>query len=135
MSHIAWDEKYSVNIEVIDEQHKKIIDVLGRLFDEMGKKKTPEVLEKILGQMVRYAEEHFAAEEIFMKQYAFPGYEEHRKEHEAFRAKVAAFQKDFLAGKESLSVNVIRFLSDWLDHHIMEVDKKYGPYLNEKGIF
>lgn len=135
MSHIAWDERYSVNIEVIDEQHKKIIDVLGKLFDEMGKKKSPEVLKEILGQMVRYAEEHFASEEIFMRQYAFPGYEEHRKEHDAFRAKVAAFQKDFAAGKESLSVDVIRFLSDWLDHHIMEVDKKYGPYLNEKGIF
>ena len=135
MSHIAWDEKYSVNIEVIDEQHKKIIEVLGHLFDEMGKKKSREVLGSILDQMVQYATEHFATEEIFMTQYAFPGYVEHKKEHEAFRAKVAAFLKDFAAEKASLSVDVIRFLTDWLDYHILDVDKKYGPFLNEKGIF
>jgi len=135
MSHIAWNEKYSVNIEVIDEQHKKIIEVLGNLFDEMGKKKSREVLGAILDQMVWYAGEHFATEEIFMKQYDFPGYEEHKKEHEAFKAKVAAFQKDFAAGKESLSTNIVRFLSDWLDHHIIDIDQQYGPFLNEKGVF
>ncbi len=134
MSHIVWDEKYSVNIEVIDEQHKKIIEVLGNLFEEMGKKKSREVLKAILDQMIWYAGEHFATEEIFMKQYGFPGYEEHKKEHEAFKGKVTIFQKDFAAGKESLSANMVRFLTEWLDHHIVEIDKQYGPFLNEKGI-
>ena len=134
MSHIVWDEKYSVRIEVIDEQHKKIIKTLGKLFDEMGKGKSREILKSILDQMVWYATEHFSTEEIFMKQYNFPGYEEHKKEHEAFKLKVATFQKDFAAGKESLSINVIRFLTDWLDHHILDIDKQYGPFLNEKGV-
>jgi hemerythrin len=135
MSHIVWDEKYSVNIEVIDEQHKKIIEVLGQLFDEMGKKKSREVLKAILDQMIWYAGEHFGTEEIFMKQYNFPGYEEHKKEHEAFKEKVVVFQKDFASGKEALSVNMLRFLTEWLDHHILDIDKQYGPFLNEKGIF
>lgn len=134
MSHITWDDKYSVNIEVIDQQHKKIIEILGKLFAEMGKKKSPEVLKAILDQMVWYAGEHFGTEEIFMKQYGFPGYEAHKKEHDAFRAKVAAFEKDFTAGKATLSMEVINFLLGWLDHHILEVDKQYGPFLNEKGI-
>jgi hemerythrin-like metal-binding protein len=134
MSHIAWDEKYSVNIEVIDEQHKRIIEILGKLFEEMGKKKSPEVLKTILDQMVWYASEHFSTEEIFMTQYDFPGYAAHKKEHEAFKTKVVAFQKDFAAGKATLSMEVIHFLLGWLDHHILEVDKQYGPFLNEKGI-
>ena len=134
MSHIVWDEKYSVHIEVIDQQHRKIVEILGKLFDEMGKRKSQEVLKAILDQMIWYATEHFATEEIFMKQYGFPGYEAHKKEHEGFKTKVAAFQQDFAAGKESLSFNLIRFLTDWLDHHIMEIDKQYGPFLNEKGV-
>ncbi len=134
MSHIAWDDKYSVNIEVIDQQHKKIIEILGKLFEEMGKKKSPEALKAILDQMVWYASEHFGTEEIFMKQYGFPGYEAHKREHDAFRAKVTAFEKDFAAGKATLSMEVINFLLGWLDHHILEVDKQYGPFLNEKGI-
>jgi len=134
MVHIVWDDKYSVNIEVIDEQHKRIIEILGKLFAEMGQKKSPEVLRAILDQMVWYASEHFSTEEIFMTQYDFPGYADHKKEHEAFKTKVGAFQKDFVAGKATLSLEVINFLLGWLDHHILEVDKQYGPFLNEKGI-
>ena len=135
MSHIAWDEKYSVNIEVIDEQHKHLFQVLENLFDGMGKGKTREILGVTLGELVQYAVEHFATEEIFMTQYDFPGYVEHKAEHEAFKLKVAAFQKDFKAGKAMLSAELIDFLTGWLDHHILFVDKEFGPFLNEKGVF
>lgn len=134
MSHIVWDEKYSVNIEVIDQQHQHLFKVLGDLFDGMGKGSTREVLGETLGELVQYAAEHFATEEIFMKQFDFPGYEEHKKEHEDFKVKVAAFQKDFKAGKAMLSAEVIDFLTGWLDHHILKIDREYGPFLNEKGI-
>ena len=135
MSHIVWDPQYSVNIEVIDEQHKHLFEVLGKLSDEMGKTRTKEVLGAIIGELTKYAVEHFATEEIFMTQYDYPGYAKHKEEHEAFKVKVAAFQKDFNSGKVSLSIEVINFIRGWLDHHILGTDQKYGPFLNEKGIF
>jgi hemerythrin-like metal-binding protein len=135
MSHIVWEEKYSVHIEVIDEQHKHLFEVLGNLFDGMGKGGTREILNITLGELVQYAAEHFATEEIFMTQYDFPGYKEHKQEHETFKSKVAAFQKDFTAGKAMLSAEVVNFLVSWLDHHILHIDKKYSPFLNEKGIY
>ncbi len=134
MSHIAWDPKYSVNIEAIDEQHKHLFEVLGNLFDEMGQKRAQETLGGIIAELIQYASEHFATEEIFMTQYGFPGYAQHKKEHEAFKAKVAAFQKGFDAGKATLSIEVIDFLTGWLDHHILKVDQEYSPFLNEKGV-
>jgi hemerythrin len=33
-----------------------------------------------------------------------------------------------------VSIEVMNFLKNWLDKHIMETDQKYGPYLNSKGI-
>ena len=135
MPSIQWEEKYSVNIEVLDEHHKRIFAILAKLFDELGKQRSKEVLRATLLDLKQYAVDHFAAEEIFMKQYGYPGYAKHKKEHEAFKTKVGAFQKDFAEGKESLSIDVIRFLTDWLDHHILEVDKQYGPFLNEKGVW
>jgi hemerythrin-like metal-binding protein len=134
VSHIVWDEKYSVHIEVIDEQHKHLFKVLGDLFDGIGKGKSREILGVTLGELIRYALDHFRTEEAFMRQYDFPGYEQHKKEHEAFKRKVAVFQKDFEAGKATLTLEVISFLTGWLDHHILEVDREYGPFLNEKGI-
>ncbi len=135
MSHIRWTEKYSINIEVIDEQHQKLFEVLGNLSDQLGKDRDKDFLGGIIRELIQYAGEHFATEEIFMTQYAFPGYTEHKKEHEAFKLKVAAFQKSFEVGKATLSIEVINFLTGWLDHHILKTDKEYAPFLNEKGVY
>ena len=59
MSHIVWDEKYSVGIEVIDEQHKKIIATVGSLLDAMQQGQTKDILADIIHAMVMYAGTHF----------------------------------------------------------------------------
>ena len=135
MSHIQWDEKYSVNIEVIDEQHKKLIATIATLSDAMQKGDSKKLIGEVVRELTDYAGYHFGAEEIFLKQYGFPDYENHKKEHEVFRTKALSFQKDFEKGKQALSLDVINFLWSWLDHHIMNIDKKYAPFLNEKGIY
>ncbi|MFH0984262.1 MAG: bacteriohemerythrin [Candidatus Omnitrophota bacterium] len=135
MPRIAWDEMYSVNINVIDRQHQHLFKVLGDLYDWLGKEEEKEFLEAIIRELVQYAVEHFTTEEVFMRQYDFPGYEAHKKEHEDFKTKVVSFQEDLIAGKVTLSVEVMVFLTDWLGHHILETDKEYGPFLNKKGVF
>jgi hemerythrin len=32
-------------------------------------------------------------------------------------------------------INFIKFLKDWIVDHILTVDRKYGPFLNKKGVF
>lgn len=135
MPRIDWDDKYSVNIKEIDQQHKGLFKILGDLYDGLGKKEEKEFLNAIIGKLVQYAAEHFTTEEILMQQYGFPGHEEHKKEHEDFKVKVVSFQKDLLAGKITLSGEVMVFLTDWLGHHIFETDKEFGPFLNNKGVF
>jgi hemerythrin HHE cation binding domain-containing protein len=62
-----------------------------------------------------------------------PGTQAHKGEHKALVEQVLEFQKDFEAGKPGVAVALMQFLQKWLCHHIMETDKKYGPFLNEKG--
>jgi len=33
-----------------------------------------------------------------------------------------------------MSVEVMEFLKDWLEKHILGTDRKYGPFLNDKGV-
>ena len=49
-------------------------------------------------------------------------------------AKVVALQNDYDAGKASLTIEVSKFLNDWLNKHIKETDKKYSEYMNSKGV-
>lgn len=134
MSFIAWDEKYSVGVRELDNQHKQLISILGELYDAMQAQKANEILGKLLTQLVAYTKTHFATEEKYMTQYSYPDLASQKREHETFTKKVVEFKESFDSGRTSLSVSLASFVKDWLFSHISGSDKKYGPFLNSKGV-
>jgi hemerythrin-like metal-binding protein len=135
MPEIQWEEQYSVNIAIVNEQHKKIIELLNRLSAATASDEVQNVIEAIVEEVVTYSNYHFTTEELLMTTHGYPEYEEHRKEHDDFRAQASDFQKNVRTKGPAIVPDVIKLLTNWLDHHIMTVDKKYGPFLNERGIF
>ncbi|MDW8094977.1 MAG: bacteriohemerythrin, partial [Caldimicrobium sp.] len=87
---------------------------------------------KTLDELVSYASYHFNTEEALMSKYGFPELANHKREHEAFKAKIKEFMDKKAKGEVTLSVEIMTFLKDWLVKHIMGTDKKYGPFLQEK---
>jgi len=131
---LAWDDSLSVNIDEIDEQHKVLVDMINGLHEAMRTGKGVKVLERLVDGLKNYAVEHFGMEERYMEKFKYPGYLNHKKEHERFVGKVLEFETAFKQGKASLTMDVMHFLKDWLVGHIKGVDKKYGPFFNERGI-
>lgn len=134
MALLSWNDAYSVNIREIDDQHKKLIDMINKLHDAMKVGKGAEVLGDILKSLIDYTGSHFATEEKYMKMHNYPGYEQHKKEHNMLVMQVLDVQKNFKDGKVPLSQSIMSFLKDWLVKHIQGDDQKYGPFLNSKGI-
>ncbi|WP_298439447.1 bacteriohemerythrin [Geobacter sp.] len=134
MALITWNDSLSVKVKQFDDQHKKLVDMVNQLFDAMKGGKGSQVLGDILRQLIAYTQTHFAAEERLMKQYAYPDYEAHKKEHNALVMQVLDLQKQFQEGKPVLTQNVMTFLRDWLSRHIQGDDRKYGVFFNGKGV-
>ncbi len=134
MSLFAWSEKYSVNIRQIDDQHKKLIGMVVQLRDAMRQGKGKQVLGEVLGNLIQYTKTHFADEERLMRVNGYPEYEAHKAKHESMTGKVAQVYRDYQDGKVTVSLEVMNFLEDWLDKHIMGTDKQYAPFLNGKGL-
>lgn len=134
MGVFGWSEKYSVSIREIDEQHKKLIGFVGQLNDAMRQGKGREALGKILMDLIQYTRTHFATEERIMKANSYPDYETHKAKHEWMTSKVAEVYREYQDGKVSITLEVMKFLEDWVDKHIMGTDKQYAPFLNAKGI-
>lgn len=134
MTFFTWNENMSVGILQLDIQHKNLINMINNLYDAMSTGKGKEILPNILKEMSAYAVSHFSTEEKFMQQYGYPEYETHKKEHELFVKKVQEFNREFAKGNISITLNVANFLKTWLSNHIQNTDKKYGPFLNEKGV-
>lgn len=134
MAVLNWEDKYSVGVRDLDSQHKQLIAILNELYEAMQAQKTNEVLGQIINKLVNYTKVHFTSEEKYMEQYGYPDIAGQKKEHIAFTEKVLAFQEAFNSGRTSLSVSVTSFVKDWLVNHISVSDKKYGPFLNSKGV-
>lgn len=134
MALITWSDSLSVKVKQFDDQHKKLVDMVNQLFDAMKTGKGNQVMADILKQLIAYTQTHFAAEERLMKQYGYPDFEAHKKEHNALVVQVLDLQKQFQEGKAVLTQNVMTFLRDWLSKHIQGDDRKYGVFFNGKGV-
>jgi len=133
MAIFAWNDQYRVNVQEIDKQHKKLVETLNTLHAAMLSGKSREILADIIKNLVEYTGYHFSFEEQNMIKYHYPAYLQHKKEHDHFTEKVIDFQKKQKEGRVMVSLEVMNFLKDWLQNHILGTDKKYSSFFNEKG--
>jgi len=134
MKLIEWKDNYSVNIKLIDEQHKKLIEIINLLYNSMKQGEANRALGEILNDLISYATAHFSTEEKLLDDFDYPEVEFHKEEHQNFIQKITDFKEAFDSGKMGISVDLLEFLKSWLSKHIIKSDKKFGPYLNAKGI-
>ena len=135
MALMEWNDSLSVNVNEIDDQHKKIVDYLNDLNDAMKERKGKAVMNNILESLLEYAATHFATEEKYFDQYNYPKTTAHMKEHTNFVIDIMEFKKGYDDGKLTLSIDVMHFLKDWLAKHINGSDKHYTKCFNKNGLF
>lgn len=134
MSVFGWSEKYSVGIKEIDDQHKKLIGLISQLDSAMRQGKGKQALEDILRELVQYTRTHFSNEERIMRTHGYPDYEEHKIKHDKMTQKVLDIQRQYQEGKLNITLDVMKFLENWIDKHIMGTDMQYSPFLTGKGL-
>jgi hemerythrin len=135
MPLMEWNDRLSVGIQQFDNEHKRLVAMVNELFDAAQGNRGKEVLGKILDGLITYTKTHFANEERYMTQHAYPDLKGHKAEHDALAKQVLDVQAKYKGGASSaLNMEVLNFLKGWLVKHIQGTDKKYGPFLNAKGV-
>ncbi len=127
-----WRDEFSVGIPEIDAQHKRMVKFINDLQSAMLSGQGDDALQIIFGELFEYVQTHFDLEEGLMSQAGYPALARHRKEHKRFARKVVALRDKFRGSRLSISVEVLDFLRQWLDSHIMEFDHAYIGWLAPK---
>jgi len=129
---IKWEKKYSVGIKQIDDEHKKMVDLINEACESAELMEADEATGRLLQHMREYAETHFLTEESFMKKYNFIPTDNHLEKHRLFSDRV----EDAIArGKHGTDpYKVFQFLRDWFYGHVMVDDKALGKFLRNKGV-
>ncbi len=125
---IEWTDLYSVDFDDIDEQHKKLINIINKMFTGFSDGTAVETLNDIVDELISYTQYHFDLEEKYFKKYSYPELEEHIKLHQGFVEKVIDFKNDVLKGKKDAPYEVFSYIKKWLTNHILVEDIKYSKY-------
>jgi hemerythrin len=129
----------NLGIRDLDDQHEAfflhVVGLRRALIEGSGGR---EKLMKTLRFLDTFIEEHFSAEEQYMRRYNYPGILIHKTQHQAFIRSVAEFKRAALdldaRGEVTsfLTIEVMRHLESWLTEHIRTIDRKMSVFLLER---
>lgn len=126
MKKIEWKKSYEIGHSQIDEQHKALVELINKLLiEEEGSSKSADLLEDFM----KYAQEHFAHEELIMKELDFPELELHKTQHLGYILKGMEFANKSIRNHAKLHSETLTYLKEWLLTHILVEDKKIAAYL------
>jgi len=134
MPLMTWNKNLEVGVRSMDQQHRKLVDLINALHEAMLEGKANEILGPVLEDLLRYTATHFKDEEALMTRAGYAGRDPHVAEHRALIAEVRKMQDGVRSGKLAISVSVAQFLRDWLQNHILKTDQQYSSAMIAKGI-
>jgi hemerythrin-like metal-binding protein len=126
-----WKNEYGLGIEEIDNQHRKLIALINKLYEAFIKRSEKENMNTFLKEMLDYARYHFETEEKYFQKIDYPKASEHIKLHNDFEAKAIEFRHRFRLG-DTITSTLMKFLRDWLKYHILKSDREYAEFLKSK---
>lgn len=127
-----FTEKYMTGIEEIDNEHRKLFDIIGEAFQLVENNNEYDIYDEtmhILDELEDYTKTHFAHEEEYMKSVNYPDLRMQQRAHTVFLEKLE--DKDLGENYENqreFLEEMLDFLYAWLGRHILQMDKKIGEY-------
>jgi len=131
---ITWNEKYSIELHIIDQQHKKwveFINILYKSYKASAKKK--EIAENI-SKLLDYTDYHFGFEEKYLEDFNCGNLENHKREHASFIANIKKHLQMHNNDDTQAVYKLVIYLNNWVLHHIQNEDKRYVECFKLNGL-
>lgn len=132
MTKVTWNNEWNTGVEIIDRQHKKLIDILNRISEGSIDDK------ELIKELINYVSSHFFEEEklMFKNNYPYDLYKWHRKQHNDFTDamldisfKIISMDKTDVDFK-SIIKKLEEFCFTWFKEHFLKTDKILADFIN-----
>lgn len=135
MPFIVWTSGMSVDVKLLDNDHKKMAILINDLHEGVMTGCARESLERIFDEIVAYSRLHFAHEEHFLDEAGYSGAAAHKREHDHKIDQVRILQAYFTGGTTLADdLEVLDQLKDWLVNHIQHSDQAFVSHLKATGV-
>ncbi|MDH5601599.1 MAG: bacteriohemerythrin [Gammaproteobacteria bacterium] len=131
MKDLIWGKVLSVEIDEIDEDHRKLIDIFNILNHALADGESQEYLKAVIDELINCTSWHFSHEERLMLKYGYTDIEQHKEIHRELVQAAKELQDKILMADNTISEDDLMFLERWLTGHILTDDMKLGEYLSQ----
>ncbi len=121
-----WNKNFETGVEIIDEQHKKLVTLLNELAGTLTQDNQVEV-NRVFDELAEYANFHFETEEAIWVEYFGDDswLSSHQLTHSSFLPKVVELkEQDTNKSLIEIIEGIVKFLIRWLAFHIIDNDKR-----------
>lgn len=134
INKLEWEEKYSVGVKLLDDQHKKMFTTINSLIEILSGSPDEGKISEIINSLLEYKKFHFATEEKYFEEFKYEGTAEHIATHVLFGEKLKIIQENNKNSLITLTYELIDFLEDWLIDHLLTEDQKYKECFLKNGL-
>jgi hemerythrin-like metal-binding protein len=134
MALITWGPKLEIGIEIIDSQHRRLVDLINELDEAIEGGRAGDVVGNTLQGLIDYTHTHFRTEQELLKKHDYEDFALHCREHRIFTDQIEIYQDRLNAGSLNLSGNVMSYMRGWLLTHIGSSDRAYTRTLKDAGV-
>ncbi|MDD5300339.1 MAG: bacteriohemerythrin [Gallionella sp.] len=131
----VWNDTFSLHVSQMDGHHKRLFGIANTIMEHLHNNAGREAVSSAFDALVDYTRYHFAAEEKLMVLYSYPGIDEHREKHDELISQVLEYKDRVLGGDVPDIAGFQSFMEHWLVRHVLDEDRKYGAFLNDKGVY
>lgn len=123
MDAFVWDERYMTGENIVDSEHQQLVSIINRVVEQVSNETPESEISEILSQLVNYAVVHFQHEEELMAEMGCDSrfIAAHTAIHREFASQVVKMRE--FSGAGSGTEDLLRFLTNWLAHHILGIDQ------------
>ncbi len=128
--YITWDSAYDTGIEVIDTQHRQIVDYINQLHKAISTDDKNSI-DRVFDSLISYCVSHFSFEESLMAEHGYQNTEGHRMVHKSFTESILRYKTEWDKEKD-VSRRLLNDLRVWLIAHIQKEDQYYAREIRNK---
>lgn len=119
---IHWDSSLCIGIDIIDEHHRYLFDLINDLYAVVINKRGTRQVTRLIKSLDSYAKIHFRAEEQMMRHYGYDQIDSQLHQHHAFEEKIAEFYEELHSNPLVAQFDVLSYMRKWLTQHILIED-------------
>ena len=130
----VWSDAISIHVAECDAHHQRLFEIANSIARQLQMGSDCATLGEALQELVEYTRYHFEAEEKLMGLYGYPDFELHAKKHGELVCQVVEYRDRICSGDLPNRASFMNFMERWLVRHVLDEDRKYGLFLNGKGV-